>query len=516
MADKQGIVVLVGAGPGDPALITLEGLNWLKRAEVVVYDRLADPRLLDHCPASAQRVYVGKTPDPAVQDQQAIHRLLVQHAQAGRLVVRLKGGDPLIFGRGGEEADALRQAGVDFRIVPGVTAALAAAAGGGIPLTDRRLASSLALVAGREDTSKPQSSLDWKALAGIDTVVFYMGVAALETITDNLAAAGRDIETPAAIVTGAGTARQRTIVTTLGLLPQTASRHQVRPPALIIVGQVVSLREQLSWQERLPLHGRRIIVTRARRQSSELADRLAELGAEVLDAPAIEIAPVEDASAIDACLNRLGEYDLVAFTSANGVDAFAEHCRRLGVDGRALASAKVAAIGPATADELGKLFLKPDVVPETFTAEALGAALAGWLGGQGQGQAAQRSRPARVLLPRADIATDTLPALLRQAGAQVDEVAFYRTLCPDSLPIEAAQAIRAWSVDWIAFASSSCVTNFLALLKKSRLTLPEATRLAAIGPVTAQAIRQAGLTPHAIANPHTIPGLVDAILQAQE
>lgn len=503
MAEKKGMVVLVGAGPGDPELLTLAGQKWLGRADVVVYDRLAAPKLLDACRPEAEKIYVGKTPSPAGQDQERINALLIEQARAGKLVVRLKGGDPLIFGRGGEEAAALRAAGIDFRIVPGVTAAIAAGACAGIPLTDRHLASSVAFVTGHEDPAKQASAINWAALAGIDTVVFYMGVGSLADISAKLIAAGRGGEAPAAVVADASTPRQRTVVTTLAELPQAVAAAGIKPPAITIVGAVAALKPQIEWLERLPLFGRRIIVTRTRQQASELAARLTELGAEVIEAPAIEIRPAGDTAAIDACLRRLGEYDLVAFTSANGVRAFIEHCGRLGIDARAMARAKLAAIGPATAAALREHFLQPDIVPADYTSVGLGAALA---------KLDLKGR--RVLLPRADIATETLPTLLRQAGAEVDEVAFYTTVCPESLLPAAAEAIAAGHVDWITFASSSCVTNFLALLAKSGLRLPPTSRLAAIGPVTAETLRQASLTVTAQAKEATVEALVHAIVAA--
>ena len=497
-----GLVVLVGAGPGEQSLAATAAIKWLSRCDVIIYDRLAAASLLRHARGEAQRIYVGKTPGQPGPDQQSINRLLIDHARAGRLVVRLKGGDPFIFGRGGEEAEALAAAGVRFRVVPGVTAAAAAAAYAGIPLTDRRFASSVAFVTGRQDATKGTSAINFQALAGIDTVVFYMGVASLPQIVARLLEAGRDGQTPAAIVASASTPRQRTVTAPLAELPAAAARASIEPPAVTIVGRVAALRESLAWFEQLPLFGRTVVVTRPAGQAGEIAERLSELGAAVVEAPAIEILPAADPAA-DAALRDVGRFDLVAFTSVNGVEAFVRRCGELGLDGRSLASARVGAVGPATAEALRQHFIRPDIVPATFTTEALGEAILA------AGDLAGRS----VLLCRADIASDRLPAQLRSAGAKVEAVAMYRTACPASLPDEALAAIREGRADWVTFTSSSSVSNFLKLLGPDGPKLLESARLAAIGPVTAETLRSHGLAPAAVAAEHTIQGLLEVILQ---
>ena len=500
-------MVLAGAGAGSSALVTAEAAKWLSRAEVVVYDRLADPACLRLTAPHAERIDVGKTPGRSGPDQGQINALLIRRARAGRLVVRLKGGDPLVFGRGGEEAEALAAAGVAFRIVPGVTAAAAAAACAGIPLTDRRCASSVALVTGHEDPAKAAEAVDFDALARVDTVVFYMGVKRLADIAQRLIAAGRDPATPAAVVASAGTPGQRTVVAALGDLPARVAEAGIRPPAVTIVGEVVRLREKLRWFERLPLFGRTVLVTRPAGQAEGLSAALADLAAAVIEAPAVEIAPPADAGAAEEAVGRLGEFDLVVFTSVNGVEAFAARCRARGLDGRALSGAKVAAIGPATAAKLRAAFIEPDIVPERFTTADLGEALAAAGGLDGR----------RVLLARADIAAEALPEALAASGAEVEDVAFYRTLCPASLPSEAVEALRAGRVDWATFTSSSSVTNFLALLGRAGLDPSAAlagVRLAAIGPVTAETLSARGLTPAAVAEVHTTGGMVAALVAA--
>jgi uroporphyrinogen III methyltransferase/synthase len=506
-----GQVILVGAGPGEAELATAAAAKWISRADVIIYDRLIASALLRLSRPDAERIYVGKTPGQPGWEQPAINRLLLQHARAGKLVVRLKGGDPLVFGRGGEEAEALARESIAFRIVPGITAAAAAAAYAGIPLTDRRHAATVAFVTARRAPGGGQDrqgdfrapAIDWEALAGIDTVVFYMGVGSLDEISANLVRAGRDAETPAAIVEGASTPRQRTVTAPLGQLPVAAQEAGIHPPAVIIVGNAAALREKLAWFEKLPLFGKTVMVTRPWHQATELCERLAELGAAVVEAPAVEIHPVADFAAVDAGLRRLGEFDWVVFTSVNGVQAFVRRCRELGLDGRSLASVKVAAVGPTTAEALREAFIRPDLVPATFTTDALGKAIL----------AAGEARNKRFLLARADIAPPGLTEALRKAGAGVQEVAFYRTVRPEALPEEAVAALRGRGVDWITFTSSSTVSNFLALLGEQATALLEEVKFAAIGPVTARTLREHGLAPHAVAATHTLDGLIDAILQ---
>lgn len=502
---NKGMVILVGAGSGEPGLLTQAGAAWLRRANVIVYDRLIGQALLELAPAEAERIYVGKSADHHAMEQDQINRLLIDLCRQGKLVVRLKGGDGLVFGRGGEETSALREAGLAFRIVPGVTAALAAGAYAGIPLTDRRMASSVAMVTGHEDADKSESTLNWKSLAGIDTLVFYMGVANLPQIARRLMEAGKPEGTPAAVVANVSTPAQRTVTATLATIAQAAAEAGIAPPAMTIVGPVVELRKQLEWFESLPLFGQTVLVTRTRRQASELSAALAERGAEVIEAPTIVIEPPEDFAQTDAALGQVGFFDWLVLTSPNGVEAFFERFRAMGLDARDLSICKVAAVGPATAEALERRSIRPDLVPPKFTTQSLGETLT----------AATAIRGQRILLARADIATSELADTLRAAGAEVAEVTLYRTRCPESLPEEALAALRADRVKWITFTSSSTVENFIALLAKCGIDpqspVLKSARLAAIGPVTADALRRHGMEPTVTADPHTIEALVEAI-----
>ena len=502
---QKGMVVLVGAGPGHPGLITLEGLRWLARADVVFHDRLACPQLLEYAPVKARRVFVGKARGDSSLSQDDINRLLIEAALEGQMVVRLKGGDPFIFGRGGEEAAALEAAGVPFRVVPGVTAASGAAAWMGLPLTDRRLAGNVAFVTAEEDPSRIESRLNWQALAGIDTVVFYMGVKTLSQVAARLIAAGKPADTPAAIIERATLPGQRMLTATLETIAQAAAAANIQPPAITIVGPVVKLAERLNWRAALPLAGRTIVVTRPADQSTSLNEHLSDLGADVLVAPAVEIHPLEDLSAIDTALRNLDQYAWVCFTSGNGVSSFLDRAAAIGLDGRALAGAKIAAIGPATAEALRGRFLRPDVVPQTFTGEALAGAILAC-------DAALAGR--RVLLARADIAQPELPAALRKAGATVDDVTVYRTARPKALPPEVLAALADRRVDWLTFTSGSTVRNFVELAAEAKTSL-EGVKLASIGPSTSAALRAAGLVPTIQADPHTAQGLLGAILAAE-
>ncbi len=504
-ATQGGEVVLIGAGPGDAQLLTLEGLHWIRRADALLVDRLAPREVLRWAPPGAECIDAGKDPSGRRADQGWINATLIALARRGKLVVRVKGGDPFVFGRGGEEIAALREAGVRYRIVPGITAAVAAAAQAEIPLTDRRCAASVALVTGRQTPGRESSRVDDAALAGMDTVVVYMGVGALPGVVERLTAAGKPGGTPAAIVERAGLPGERVVRATLQTIARQAERAGVGPPAVLIIGEVVALAPERTWRQRLPLGGRTVLVTRAAPQASALAAPLRELGAAVLEAPTIAIEPIEDFSSLDAALDAIGRYAWLAFTSANGVEAVFARLAARGRDARALAPVRIAAIGTGTAAALAGRGVRADRVASPHTSEALASAMI----------ADGDVRGRRILLARADRATATLPDALRQAGATVDDVAVYRTVRPPALDAVAAEALRDGRVDWITFTSRSTVEHLLALIDRDWLVgRGRGVRLASIGPVTSAALVEAGLRPAVEAEPHTLDGLVRAMVAA--
>jgi uroporphyrinogen III methyltransferase/synthase len=497
-----GKVYLVGAGPGDPGLITAKGIQCLARADVVIYDRLINTDLLRHVPADAEQIYAGKAARDHALSQDEINSLLVEKAQGGKTVVRLKGGDPFVFGRGGEELEALFAAGVPFEVVPGISAALAAAAYAGIPVTHRGLASSFAVITGHEDPTKPESAVDWSRLAqGADTLVLLMGVENLAHITAQLIAHGRPAETPVALVRWGTWPQQETVSGTLGDIVDRLSGRSFKPPAVILVGQTVALRERLRWFDNRPLSGKRVLVTRARDQASRLSELLREQGAETLEAPAIEIAEPEDYASLDAALERLGSYTWVVFTSANGVGAMFGRLETLGRDSRAFGDARVAAIGPATADALRQHGVNPDLMPDQYLTAAVAQALAATgLGGTS------------ILLPRTDIAGEALAEALEAEGATVDQVVAYRTLQASRLDPEVERLLRDGGIDIVTFASASTVKNLVGLLAGDIEPLRQTT-VACIGPVTARTAREAGLRVDLEAKEHTLQGLIDALVE---
>ena len=473
---KQGRVYLVGAGPGDPGLVTVKALECLKQADAVVYDFLVNPGLLAHAAQGAELIYVGKKGSDHTLDQSGINALLVDLANKGRTVVRLKGGDPFIFGRGGEEAEELVRAGIAFEIVPGVSSAVAAPAYAGIPLTHRRFTSSVGFLTGHEDPTKPDSALDWDRIAtGLGTLVFLMGVRNLSTITARLIEAGRGPDTPAALVRWGTTPNQATLTGTLADLAEKARALDFQPPAVLVVGEVVTLRDTLNWFETLPLFGRRIMVTRSRTQASRLTGALTALGAEVIECPTISMAPPVDWSEVDRVLDRLADFGWLVLTSPNGVIFLMERLKTRGLDARSLAPVKLAAIGPATAEKLEEYGLRADQVPGEYVGEALSRTLI-----------EQGASKGRVLLLRSDKARQVLPQSLTAAGADVEDVALYRTLTPSSLPPEAEQALDQNLLDLVTFTSSSTVINLAGLLGNRFDKIKDRIAAACIGPITAR------------------------------
>lgn len=499
---EAGRVSLVGAGPGDPGLVTLAAVRRLQEADVVVYDRLASPALLEHVRPGAEIVFVGKEGGGACTAQAEINRLLVEKAREGKRVVRLKGGDPFVFGRGGEEAEELRAAGVPFDVVPGVTSAVAVPAYAGIPVTHRGLATSFAVITGHEDPAKEESGIHWDRIAqGADTLVFLMGVRTLPQIVQSLVANGRPPSTPVAVIRWGTTPEQRTVTGTLADIVQRVEEAGLGPPAITVAGEVVRLRETLSWFENRPLFGRRVLITRTRRQASALARLLSEEGAVPIELPAVEIEPVALGPGIEAALLdlRAGAYAWVVFTSANAVDIWFRLMGERGMDARAFAASNVAAIGPATAEALRQHGIIADLVPEEFIAEGvLGALLPSVRPGE------------RVLVPRAEGARAELIEGLRGAGVATDEVILYRATVPREVPPEALAALREGRVDIVTFTSSSTVRNLIALLGGD-VELLQRPVIACIGPVTAETARAEGLRVDVVAGEHTIEGLVRAL-----
>jgi uroporphyrinogen III methyltransferase/synthase len=487
-------VYLVGAGPGDPGLVTRRALELIGAADAILYDRLVPPGALDGARPDAELRYVGKRPGEPSLSQDAINSALVQLAESGKTVVRLKGGDPFVFGRGGEEAQALAAAGVPYEVVPGVTAGVAAPAYAGIPVTHRDDASAVAFVTGHEDPAKAESALDWSALAAFPgTLVLYMGIRRLPEITAALVAAGRPPGQPAAVIARGTQPAQRTVTGTLADIADRAAAAEIEPPAVTVVGDVAALRDELAWFEARPLLGRRVVVTRARAQASGLAARLASLGADVLEAPVIRIEPREGPE-LRTALAAAGDYALICFTSANGARFFAGALKAAGRDARAI-QGRVAAVGPATAAELeGSLGVMADVVSERSLAAGLVETLAH-----------EPVEGRRVLVVRAAEGRDVLAAALRERGAEVDEVPVYATV-PEDVPPEQRGALE--QADYVTFTSGSTVRYFLAAAGAPR----DGTRVVSIGPITSDAARAAGLDVHVEAERHDVDGLVEALL----
>ncbi len=507
-AQSSGKVYLVGAGPGDPGLITLRGKHLLQRAEVVIYDYLANPKLLQHVPENAKRIYAGKKGGGLHAFTQAeINRLLIDHAAAGKRVVRLKGGDPFIFGRGAEEIEELVAAGINFEVVPGVTSATAAATYAGIPITHREYTASVAFVTGHEAPGKKESNIAWDKLAtGAGTLVIYMGIKNLPVITRKLIDNGRDPETPVAVVRWASTPQQHSVEGTLATITGIVEEAAIKPPALIIVGEVVRLRSTIDWFERRPLFGRRMVVTRTREQASELVALLEENGADCLEYPTLHMEPVRDYSILDQALTEIGQYEWLLFTSINAVTWFFRHLNELDMDVRSLGGPKIAVVGRATAGKLRDYGLRVDLIPKTFTGEGLAEALI--KSGAGQGSS--------ILLPRAEKAREVLPEMLSKAGARVTVAPVYRNVPPQGRKDELRQRLEERSIDLVTFTSSSTVDNFLTMVDadshEELHRLLDPVKIAVIGPITAATVRKHGLEVDIQPQQYTIGDMVHAIV----
>ncbi len=496
---KIGRCHLVGAGPGDPGLFTLRGRDLLATADVVIYDHLANPRLLAWTKPGAQIIYAGKRAGHHALSQDEINALLIEHTKAGREVVRLKGGDPFVFGRGGEEAIALQEAGLAWDIVPGVTSAVAGPAFAGIPVTHRGIASAFTIVTGNEDPVKPASGLDYAQLARTGgTLVFLMGVERIGAIAKALMDGGAAPTTPVALVRWASRSAQETLVTTLENAAADVARADFQPPAVTIVGDVVSLRERLRWAENRPLFGKRIVVTRAREHAGSLSTQLESLGAEVEELPMIRIEPPENMQPLGDAVRDAHTYNWIVFTSPNGVRAFFDLFFKVYDDAREIGGARIAAVGPATAEEVRRYRFGVDAQPKEYGAEAILDAL----------MEVESVENLTFLLPRADIARDTLPQELAKRGAIVDEVVAYRTIAERTDLTGARARLIEHGADYITFTSSSTAEHFAAL----GIALKPHCRIASIGPATSGTLRKLGYNVTLEASRHDIPGLVEAIL----
>lgn len=505
----KGKVYLVGAGPGDPKLITVRGQECIQACDVIVYDRLANPRLLKLLKPGAEQVYVGKLPDRHTMKQEEINQLLVDLALAGKVVTRLKGGDPTVFGRVGEEAELLYEHGIEFEIVPGITSAIAVPAYAGIPVTHRELASSFSVITGHESPDKLDQQIYWdKVTNATGTLVFLMGVAKIGYISEQLIRHGRPADTPIALIRWGTLASQRTITGTLGDIEAKVAEANFRPPAVIVVGEVVLQREKLNWYERKPLFGIRIVVTRAREQASSLSAQIEELGGEPVEFPVIEIrepASEQQLANIAASLQNPERYNWIVFTSVNGVDYFFRHLRRFGVDIRRFHSARIAAVGPATAQALENRGLSVALpLPEKYQAEGLIELL----------EPAMEPGDA-VLLPRGNLARDVLPEALSARGMEVVGVEVYETVLAEGQDEEAIRLLEKKQIHAITFTSSSTVTNFLQALQRLGVEDPHALvrdiPAICIGPLTRNTAEEAGLGPLAMPAEATMPALVQEI-----
>lgn len=498
---KNGKVYLIGAGPGDIKLITVKGLECIQKADVIVYDRLANPRLLSYRRPDAELIYVGKSPERHTLTQEEINQVLVAEGLKGKIVARLKGGDPYVFGRGGEEGEELRKAGIAFEEVPGITSAISVPAYAGIPITHRDFTSTFTVITGHEEPGKETSSINWSRLAqDPGTLVFLMGVGNLPQIVEKLIENGKDRETPIALIRWGTRPEQQVVTATLETIVEAVEKAGLKSPAIIIIGQVVTLRDTLRWFEDQPLFGKRILVTRSREQASVLSEKLENLGAEAWEYPTIKIKEPDDLSALDKSVANAGMYNWIIFTSVNGVKAFFQRLRAQKLDIRSLKEAKICAIGPKTAETLEERGLLVDVMPEVFRAEAVLDALRGRI-----------QSGDKILLPRADLARQVLVDSLQKLGAQVDEVVAYQTVLADAADTQLLlEKLQAGEIHVLTFTSSSTVTNFLQLLGEHRQLL-QGILVACIGPITAETAKKNGLSVDICAEQYTIDGLVEGI-----
>jgi len=494
-----GKVFLVGAGPGDPGLITVKAIRALQKSDVVVYDRLMDPSLLQEAPAGAERVFVGKERGRQALTQDEINQLLVDRSLEGKVVVRLKGGDPFVFGRGGEEALVLAQNHVPFEVVPGITSAIAAAAYAGIPITHRKVATCFTVVSGSEDPSKPESVIPWDVLARTGgTLVVLMGWAALESILKTLETEGMPSDTPVALVQWGTWTKQCTITSTLANVLQLGREAGLTPPVIAIIGPVVKLREQIRWFDNGPLAGKRVLITRSRTQASKFRTLLEKRGAQSIELPSIEVASLGDYRSLDSAIARIRGFGWVIFASTNAVDAVFNRLAAAGKDSRAFGEVTVGAIGPATSEALARHGIKADFVPARSVSEAVVEELSSrdWNGVQ-------------VLLPGADIGRDALAQGLTALGATVERVTAYRTVRPEAVADSARQELKR-GVDAVTFTSSSTVRNLVDMLKGDTAAI-ESSLVVCIGPITADTARELGLRVDLVADDHTVKGLVDKL-----
>ena len=495
----KGKVVLVGAGPGDVGLLTLNGKHWLQKADVVLYDHLVNPEMIRFTKKSAEMIYVGKKEGVASIEQEQINQLLISKAREDKIVVRLKGGDPFIFGRGGEEIQAIQTAGIPFIIVPGVTSVTGVAAYAGIPLTHRHLSSTLSIITGSNEKNQGDIHIDWEKIAARSgTLVFLMGARKLPKIVEKLIHFGKNPDTPIAVVQWGTTARQKTWIGTLATIVEISAKDKILPPALTIIGEVVSLKSTIEWYEHLPLFGKTIVVTRKGDQANSMIDRLHELGAEPFFFPVIETIAPDDWAPLDNALKNLSQYDGLIFTSVNGVRFFAERLKAVEQDIRELKGIRIYTIGPKTAEAVRDLGIRVDVVPENFVAESLIDSM-------------ENIKGQRFLIPRATVAREILPEQLRKMGALVDVAPAYQTVLPTQ-PVDALEKrLQEGSVDVITFTSSSTVTNFLALIGEKLLPEIKKVTIACIGPITSKTARDAGLNVEILPEQYTVSSLMDAI-----
>lgn len=503
MKKTIGKAYIIGAGPGDPGLITVKGLKFLKVADVIIYDHLINQNLLDYAKKDAKKINVGKQAGKRILEQQEINKLLIKETKNGEIVVRLKGGDPFIFGRGGEEVETLAKNSIPFEVVPGITSAIAAPAYAGIPLTHRGLASSVAVVTGHEDPNKEVPAVDLKKIAqSVDTLVCLMGVGKIDDIIKQIKESGRSPETPVAVVERGTYSNQRVIEGTLKDILPKARKAQLKPPAVIVVGEVVKLRQTSPWFESLPLFGKTVVVTRAKEQARPFIDLLEQTGAQVISFPTIEVAAPGSFRLIDKKISHLKEYDYLVFTSINGVKAFLSRMKILNKDSRCLNGIKIAAIGKMTAHVLKKHFLFPEIIPDTFTSKHLANEFK-----------KEDIKKKEILLIKSKLSSDVLPGQLRKMGAKVDEISAYTVREPRVDLKKFKLLFKHQEVDLITFTSPSTFNNFILLMKGEPVKqLLKGVRVAAIGPVTRKEITKQGVRVSITASQHTVSALVDAIV----